>query len=810
MGMTPEEILKGLTLEEKIALVAGTEFMHTNPIPRVGIEGIHMSDGPHGLRVQTEGGDNGVTASLPATSFPTASAIASTWDPELAYEVGQAISREAHHYDINVVLGPGANIKRSPTGGRNFEYFSEDPLLSGTMAGAEIRGIQSGGVGACMKHFALNNCEDFRNNGNSIVDERAMREIYLKSFEIAVKDGRPSSLMCAYNQVNGVFCSENAFLLTEVLREDWGFDGLVMTDWGAMHSRAKAIEAGLDLEMPGDTPVLRKELWDAIKNGTLSEEALDKCALRVLNLCDRFDKDYEDDCDFSRNHEIACKVATEGAVLLKNDGVLPLKNGQRVLVVGELFTKMRYQGSGSSMINPTKIVTPEEAFKASGVSYRFVPGYCATSDKPNEALAEKALSEVRDGETVLCFAGLIDSSETEGKDREDMFLPENQLALIEGLLKKNASVVLVLFGGSSVELPWEDKLSAVLLMNLPGQAGGEAVRKLLFGEANPSGRLSETWRKRYADTMYFSNFSKERREIYKESVFVGYRNPNSSNVRHPFGFGLSYTTFEWEGIELMESQDSISVKTTVTNKGAFAGKDVVQLYCSCPGKIVFRPKAELVAFSKAELAPGESKDVVLSFKKDSLRYWNVRTNGWEYEEGEYRLSLRKDALHETGLECAFRLKGTVGEAPYDNLRIASYFSDDIEHISDEEFSLLGVEIPKPIPVLPITIDSKLSDLKHTFMGRILRSAVLGVAKKQLHAARKLPEGPERDNKVKGARFLHWVLENNSLNSMTMCAGTQFPYNFALGFVELSNGHLVKGARQFLRKIEAPRLPKEDR
>ena len=242
MGMTPEEILKGLTLEEKIALVAGTEFMHTNPIPRVGIERIHMSDGPHGLRVQTEGGDNGVAASLPATSFPTASAIASTWDPELAYEVGQAISREAHHYDINVVLGPGANIKRSPTGGRNFEYFSEDPLLSGTMAGAEIRGIQSGGVGACMKHFALNNCEDFRNNGNSIVDERAMREIYLKSFEIAVKDGRPSSLMCAYNQVNGVFCSENAFLLTEVLREDWGFDGLVMTDWGAMHSRAKAIE----------------------------------------------------------------------------------------------------------------------------------------------------------------------------------------------------------------------------------------------------------------------------------------------------------------------------------------------------------------------------------------------------------------------------------------------------------------------------------------------------------------------------------------------------------------------------------------
>ena len=485
-------LLAGLSVEEKAALVSGTDFMYTNPVPRLGIPSLRMSDGPHGLRVQGEGGDNGVTGSFPATAFPTAAALACGWDEENARKVGRAIGKEAHKYGVHVVLGPGANIKRSPTAGRNFEYFSEDPLLAGKLAAAEVEGIQSEGVAACVKHFALNNAENYRFMGNSVADMRAMREIYLKVFEIVVRKSRPAAMMCAYNKINGEYCSQNKWLLTDVLRRDWGFDGLVMTDWGAMHDRLASLRAGLDLEMPGDTAVCRRQILDGIKDGSLSMEDLDKAAANVLRMVEKYAKQQEDDCDFAANDRLAREVAADCAVLLKNDGILPLSEGEELFVCGDLFEKMRYQGAGSSMINPIKLTTPKQAFDDMGVKYTFARGYAENETAAEQTYIDEALALAAPFQKALVFAGLTDYVESEGADRESMRLPANQLALIEALCRAGKQVAVVLFGGSPVELPFAEKVSAVLNMVLPGQSGGAACADLLFGRAEPAGRLAQT------------------------------------------------------------------------------------------------------------------------------------------------------------------------------------------------------------------------------------------------------------------------------------------------------------------------------
>ncbi len=709
--MDIEKLMTELTVEEKAALVSGTDFLYTNPIPRLGIPSLCMSDGPHGLRKQLEGGDNGVSRSEPATAFPTAAALASGWDPENVRRMGAAIASECRHYGVHVLLGPGVNLKRNPLCGRNFEYFSEDPLLAGVMGAAEVEGLQSKGVGASLKHFALNNSENYRFMGNSVASEKTMRELYLRPFEYVVKKAKPATVMCAYNQINGVFCSENQWLLTDVLRKDWGFDGLVMTDWGAIKDRIAALKAGLDLEMPGDAAICRRWILDGIKDGSLPMEDLDKAARNVLRLVDAWVQPTDETpIDFDAHHALAAEIAEDCAVLMKNDGVLPLKAGARLHIAGELFESMRYQGAGSSMINPARLTTVRDAFAARGI--RSVP--------------------LEDCETVLVFAGLTDEYESEGGDRENMNLPGHQLREIDALCGSGKRVVVVLFGGSPVELPFADKVSAILNMYLPGQNGGTAAARLLFGEANPSGRLAETWPLRYEDVPSAESFGKGINEIYAEGTAIGYRyyDMHGIPVRYPFGHGLSYTSFEkteWR-------KDGDAYTQTITNTGGRFGAEVAMLFLD----------DELAGFQKVRLQPGESATVTITPQPKAEADWP------------------------------------------DGLAVP----------------------PEPIR-FPITLESRFSDLTQSFLGRILHSAVLSVAAKQEKEAEKLPEGPEKDNKRKGALFLRRILESNSLRSMSMCGGSAFPYNFAIGFMELANGRLLRGAKAFLTPIRVPKLPKEE-
>lgn len=807
--MDIRRLLSKLTVEEKAALVSGTDFMYTNIVPRLGIPSLHMSDGPHGLRVQTEGGDNGVTGSLPATAFPTAATVASGWNPENSYRIGRAIGKEAHKYGIHVVLGPGANIKRNPTAGRNFEYFSEDPYLAGKMAAAEVNGIQSEGVGVSVKHFALNNSENYRFMGESIADMRAIREIYLKVFEIVVKESHPATMMCAYNKINGVYCCENKWLLTDVLRREWGFDGLVMTDWGAMHDRVKSLQTGLDLEMPGDTNICRRWILDGVKDGTLAMEDLDRCVANILRVIEKYAEKMADDCDFEANDRLACEIAEDCAVLLKNDGVLPLAADNKILVVGDLFEKMRYQGAGSSMINPTKVTSPKAAFDSMGIPYVFRRGYAENRLEPQKEFIVDAVAAAEKYETVLVFAGLTDYVESEGCDRENMRLPENQLVLIDALCKTGKKVIVVLFGGSPMELPFADEVSAILNMYLPGQNGGTACANLLFGKSNPSGRLAETWPLKYEDVPFGNEFGKTINEVYKESVFVGYRYYATvkKRVRYPFGYGLSYTTFEYWDMKVRENGEKITVSCEVANNGKRDGADVVQLYVKAPQSNIFKPERELRAFQKVYVKAGESVKVELTVSKADLRYFDIKENDWVSEGGEYELQLCSDS-QTVILSKSVQIEGK-NISPYSEEIGKVYTGASFIGLTNSLFEKMsGESIPPVPPEKPLRLESRFTDLRATFMGRILFNAVLGVARKQMKEAQKLPEGTEKDNKIKGAMFMRRILESNSIVCMSMSAGKSMPYNFAMGFVHLANGHLIKGIKCFCTKIKVPALPKE--
>lgn len=808
--MDIQSLLENLTIEEKAALLAGVDFMFTNPVPRLGIPSARMSDGPHGLRVQKEGGDNGVAGSEPATCFPTAVSTASSWNPDNTYKMGVAIAEEMLHYGIDVLLGPGACIKRNPLCGRNFEYFSEDHLLAGKMAAAEVNGVQSKGCGVSVKHFALNNAENFRFMGDSVCDMRAIREIYLKVFEIIVKESKPHTMMCAYNKINGEYCCENKWLLTDVLRNEWGFDGVVMSDWGATHDRVKGVSAGLDLEMPGDTDICRKWIIDAAKSGTLKMEALDKAVENILRLVQRYENNQKGiDVDWEAHNVLAAEIAEDCAVLLKNDGVLPLDKDESVLVIGDLFDKMRYQGAGSSMINPTFLSTPKIAFDEHKVAYEFCRGYAENKLEADDKLIAEAVAKAKGYDKVLVFAGLTDYVESEGGDRENMQLPANQLALIDALIKAGKKITVVLYGGSPMELPFADNVIAILNMYLPGQNGGTATYNLLFGVKSPCGKLAETWVKSYADVPFGNDFSKTVNEIYKESVFVGYRYYLTANkeVRYPFGYGLSYTTFDYRDMQVEETEEEYKVTSEIVNNGKYDGAEIVQLYVKAP-QGVFMPLKELKGFTKVYLKAGESKKVAITVKKDDLRYWNVKENRWATEGGEYELQLCSDC-QTVRLSQTVTLDGDNAVMPYSEEINAVYGAAAFNTMSESLFEKMsGLKIPAIPPKKPIRLESRFTDMRETFMGKILYNAVLSVAKKDMKKAKKLPEGAERDNKIKGAMFLKRILESNSIITMSMSAGTNCPYNFAQGFVNMANGHLFKGIKCFCTKIKVPKLPKE--
>ena len=809
--MNIEKIISQLTLEEKAALVAGTDFMYTNPVPRLSIPSVRMSDGPHGLRVQNNAGDNGVTGSDPATCFPTAATTASSWNPENTYRMGKAIGKEARHYGVHVLLGPGTNIKRNPLGGRNFEYFSEDPILAGRMATAEVLGVQSEGVGVSVKHFALNNSENYRFMGDSIADMRAIREIYLKPFEMIVKGASPETIMCAYNKINGEYCCQNEWLLTDVLRNEWGFSGLVMTDWGATHDRLKMLKSGLDLEMPGDTPICRKWIVDGVKSGELDISVLDEAVKNVLTIVAKHEKDKIEKTDFASHHELAKQIAIDSAVLIKNNGMLPLdKNGEH-LVVGELFEKTRYQGSGSSMINPAFLSTPKSAFDDAGVKYTYIKGYKENQIRKDDVLIADAIAKASGYENILIFAGLTDYVESEGADRESMLLPENQLALIDALVKLGKKITVVLYGGSPFEVPFADDVNAILNMYLPGQNGGEAMRELLFGDANPSGKLAESWPTRYEDIPFCNEFGKTQNEIYKESIYVGYRYylTAGKRVRYPFGFGLSYTTFEYSNVSLEEKGGKYVISCDIINTGKYDGAEIVQLYVSSPRVNVFAPLRELKGFSKIYLKAGQRGRVEFVVDKDELKYYNVAENKYVFEGGEYTFEICSDCE-------SVKLSSTVDiipdevTSPYSDMVLEIYQNASLDKVTDRMFDdMSGVKITTLPSKKPIRLESRFSDMKSTFMGTILYNAVLSVAKTDMKKAKKMPEGVERDNKIKGALFLERILNSNSIITMSMSAGKSCPYNFAEGFVNLANGKIIKGAMSFCKSVKAPALPKEN-
>lgn len=639
-----ERVLAQLTLEEKASLTSGSDFWHTQGVERAGVPAVMVTDGPHGLRKQPEEADHlGLGNSVPATCFPTAAALGSSWDVELVTRVGEALGRETRANDVAVLLGPGVNIKRTPLCGRNFEYVSEDPVVAGELGTAIVRGIQSQGVGTSLKHFAANNQESDRMRVSAEVDERTLREIYLPAFERVVTNAQPWTVMCAYNKVNGTYASENHWLLTELLRDEWAFEGLVVSDWGAVHDRVPALVAGLDLQMPAAGPRPDEEVVAAVRDGSLDEAVLDVAARRVLRLIARSlpGVEADDSFDVDAHHELAREAAAAGSVLLKNDGgLLPLASTEGVAVIGEFARTPRYQGAGSSQVNPTRLDAPLDALREAG-ELEFAPGFTIAGgpDGDDAALLAGAVEVARSAETVVAFLGLPGPDESEGYDRPRLGLPDNQVALLRAVAEVNPRVVVVLANGSAVSVTdWRDLAPAILETWLGGQAGGSAVADLLLGVRTPSGRLTETIPHRIEDTPAFGNFPGEAGVVrYGEGVLVGYRwyDTRAMDVAYPFGHGLSYTTFGYSDVAATADGTDITVTATITNTGSVAGAEVVQVYVRDPHASVLRPTRELKAFAKVALEPGESRAVSFTLGARDLSYWHPGLHRWVLEGGEF-------------------------------------------------------------------------------------------------------------------------------------------------------------------------------
>lgn len=659
MNSDVRALIAQMTLEEKAAMCSGLDFWRLKGVERLGIPSIMVTDGPHGLRKQKGSSDHlGLFESVPATCFPSAVGLASSWDRQLLQEVGQALGEECQAEDVAVLLGPGANIKRSPLCGRNFEYFSEDPYLSSQMAASHIQGVQSQGVGTSLKHFAVNNQEHRRMTVDAIVDERTLREIYLASFEGAVKQAQPWTVMSSYNKVNGTYASENERLLTTILKEEWGHEGFVVTDWGATNERVDSLAAGNELEMPGNGGFGDKKIVDAVKSGKLSEEALDKAVERLLRII-LMSVEYKKpnaSYDQAEHHALARKVAAESMVLLKNEAeLLPLGKQSKLAVIGAFAEKPRYQGGGSSHINPTQIDQPlEEIRKLAGeeVSVVYAQGYAIDSDDVDAALIDEAKTAASEADAVIIIAGLPDRYESEGYDRTHLRMPVNQEQLIEAVAAVQSNAIVVLMNGSPIEMPWIGQVKAVLEAYLGGQAVGGAIADLLFGEVNPSGKLAETFPLKLSDNPSYLNFPGEGDRVeYREGIYVGYRYYDTKQVEplFPFGHGLSYTSFQYSDLKLSSKQiqdhEQLVVQVTVTNTGTRAGKETVQLYVRDVESSVNRPSKELKGFAKLMLKAGESAVTTITLDKRAFAYYNVQLGDWHVESGRFELLLGNSAAN---------------------------------------------------------------------------------------------------------------------------------------------------------------------
>lgn len=652
MKQNVNALIEQMTLEEKAGMCSGLDFWHLKGIERLGIPSIMVTDGPHGLRKQDTSADHlGLFDSVPATCFPSAAGLASSWNRSLIEKIGMALGEECQAEDVSVLLGPGANIKRSPLCGRNFEYFSEDPYLSSQMAAHHIKGVQSQGVGTSLKHFAVNNQENRRMSVDAIVDERTLREIYLASFEEAVKQAQPWTVMCSYNKVNGEYASENKRLLIDILKDEWGFEGFVVSDWGAVNERTEGLQAGLELEMPSSHGAGEKKIIEAVQNGSLSEDVLNQAVERILNIIFKAVEHKKENASYDKeaHHQLAREAARESMVLLKNDGALPLTKTAKVAVIGEFAQTARYQGGGSSHIKPTKLESIyEEIQKEADAVY--ARGYNLMSDEVDEALLEEAKQAAQHAEAAVLFVGLPDRYESEGYDREHLSLPANHIALIQSVASVQKNVIVVLSNGAPVEMPWLGQTAAVLEGYLGGQALGGAMADLLFGHVSPSGKLAETFPQKLSHNPSHLNFPGEGDKVeYKEGLFVGYRYYDAKQIDplFPFGFGLSYTTFEYTNLTVdkkqLTDQEAVNVTVTVKNTGSAAGQEIVQLYVTDVQSSVIRPEKELKGFEKVNLQPGEEKTVTFLLNKRAFAYYNVDLADWHVETGDFVILIGKSS-----------------------------------------------------------------------------------------------------------------------------------------------------------------------
>ena len=791
--MDTKKIISRMSLKEKIAYCTGGDFWHTKAMPEYEVPAIMMSDGPHGLRCQLGEADMiGVNKSMPATCFPAAVTAGATWNEELYAEEGEAIGREGLCYGVPLILGPGCNIKRNPLGGRNFEYISEDPYVAGKMAAAFIRGQQSSGASSSLKHFAANNQEYKRQNGGSIVDERTLREIYLTAFEIAVREGKPATVMCAYNKINGVHCSDNKKLLQDILRDEWGFEGTVITDWGAMNDKIKAFEAGCDLNMPGGSDYMNRAVYEAVKSGTLDEKYIDASVERILRLTQHGQRALEEAgcenkekkltqrmCD--EHHELAMKLAEQGAVLLKNDNkILPLHT-KDIALIGYMAGHMRYQGTGSSHINQTRQENIADMFE----KVTYIECCDENGDVTEESLSE-AKRAAAEHEVVIVAAGLPDSYESEALDRERMMLPKGHDRMIEAVSSVNKNTVVVLMGGSSMILPWEEKVKGILYMGLSGQAGGRAAYNLLTGKAVPSGKLTETWCADYEDTISKDTFGKKNTE-YREGIYVGYRyyDKAKKRVHYPFGYGLSYTTFEYSRLRADESNVSLEI----TNTGDMAGAEVVQLYIAAPQDGIFRPEKELKRFARVELKPGETKEVKFTLDERCFAVWD---DGWKVPEGDYTV-MAAGSSADIRLSQKIHVCGEMVAAP--EWQSGSWYEtlSGLPQRSEWE-KLMGHSVP--VEAEPkkghFTLDNSCYEMKDS-------SLVMKIQYKVTENIIAKSYGGKKDLSNPAYRMTLTCAVDCPLRAAAISSGGAMSDALMNGLLYMANGHYFKGIAAMLKK-----------
>jgi len=793
--MDNQAILDHMTLEVKIRLCSGKDVWHLEGYPALNLPSIRVSDGPHGLRKQTEKEDHlGLSGSEPATAFPTASLSACSWDKELLFELGATLADECRAEEVSVLLGPGANMKRSPLCGRNFEYFSEDPVLSGELAAAFINGVQSKGIGTSLKHFAANNQEQDRMTSSSNVDDRALREYYLLPFEIAVKKSRPWTIMCSYNKINGVYSSANAWLLDEVLRKEWGFEGVVVSDWGAGHEHWEDLKSGMDLEMPGNGQHYLQNVVDAVAEGKITVEEIDRTALRILTLIDKAKPVLHDrwTYDLQKHHQIARKVAHQSIVLLKNEGkFLPLKKEKEILVLGELAKQARIQGGGSSHINPHRVDSLCDALDQANIAYTYRQGYDLHNAKSTFHIPE-AIHAIQENQNVIVVVGLRDEDENEGFDRKSLGLPYAHDKLVAEVAKKTKNLVVVLAGGSPVEMPWVDQVASILNGYLPGEAGGLALRDLLFGDVNPSGKLAETYPRTLSQVPCSDTYGKERKQIhYRESIFVGYRYFDTAkvDVLFPFGHGLSYTSFEYSALEISGN----TLRFNVRNSGTRKGSEIVQVYVSNLTKAHYFAAKELKAFEKINLGPRQEATVEIELNERDFMFYHPALKRFVVASGDYEIRIGASSQD-------IRLTGRIskeGEAdlPKDSSIESTWYAHLKGNPSDEDFKSIydrGIQSEESAVKGKFTIDSTLEDMGHTLIGKMMKQ----VSKGMLMKAGGFRKEDRRSNEFK--MMFQFVMTTPLRTTMLLSQG-QLSQSMANGIVDLANGKYLKGLGKFLKR-----------